>query len=98
MINLLKIEGFDWDIANQEKNWLKHEVTWEECEAVFTDENLKLLEDIFHSKTEDRFIIIGKTRKQRLLYIAFTIRNNKIRVISARDINKKEIKLYEKTT
>ena len=47
---------------------------------------------------EERFLIIGKTKKGRLLYQIFTIRGDKIRVISSRDINKKEVGLYEKET
>jgi len=55
-----------------------------------------MYKDKLHSKKEQRFIILGKTKNKRLLYTVFTIRNNEIRIISARDINKKERKLYEK--
>ncbi|HIE24125.1 MAG TPA: BrnT family toxin, partial [Candidatus Korarchaeota archaeon] len=54
--------------------------------------------DKLHSKEEERFILLGKTKKERVLFVVFTIRNDKIRIISVRDINKKERRLYEKTT
>jgi uncharacterized DUF497 family protein len=71
-------------------------VTPNEAEEVFSDEDNVLDEDIEHSIVEDRFLIIGKTDKGRLLYQIFTRRGDKIRVISSRDINKKEVHLYEK--
>lgn len=96
MYDLSKYKQFDWDNGNILKNYIKHKVSFFECEEVFLDNEAKMLKDIFHSAKEDRFIIIGKTYKSRLLYIVFTFREDKIRVISARDINKNEIKLYEK--
>ena len=65
---------------------------------MFFDKNNVLDEDIKHSTVEKRFLIIGNTQKGRLLYQIFTKRGNKIRIISSRDINKKEVKLYEKET
>lgn len=65
---------FIWDKGNQDKNWLKHEVTNREAKEVFFDKKKKIYKDVFHSRNEDRFIILGKTRKIRLLYIVFTIR------------------------
>jgi len=93
-----KIKGFIWDKGNTNKNWLKHKVKNSECEEIFFDEEKIILRDVLHSKKEKRFIILGKTRKNRLLFVAFTKRDNKIRIISARTINKKERRLYEKTT
>lgn len=93
-----KIKGFIWDKGNTNKNWLKHKVKNSECEEIFFDEKKIILRDVLHSKKEKRFIILGKTRKNRLLFVVFTKRDNKIRIISARGINKKEKKLYEKTT
>lgn len=91
------VSGFDWDEANI-SHIARHNVTPDEAEQVFFDENNALDEDIKHSKEEKRFLIIGKTEKGRLLYQIFTRRGNKIRVISSRDINKKEVNLYEKET
>lgn len=88
--------GFEWDEGNKEKNWKKHQVYFRECEELFTDENLKTLYDIKHSQKEDRFIALGVTNDKRKLIISFTVRNNKIRVISARNMSRKERKFYEK--
>ena len=89
-------KGFIWDKGNKDKNWLKHKVTNEECEEIFFDKNKKIFKDKLHSKREERFRIAGKTKKGRLLFVVFTIRRAKVRIISARDINKKEVYLYEK--
>lgn len=66
----------------------------QECEEVFFDNGKKILKDLLHSGKEERYILLGKTKQQRLLFIVFTTRGVKVRVISARDINKKENKLY----
>lgn len=89
---------FEWDQGNKNKNFLKHRVTDEECEEVFFDSRKRILKDILHSAQESRCILIGQTRKQRILFIVFTMRNHKIRVISARDLNQIERKLYEQKT
>lgn len=91
------VVGFEWDEANIE-HISRHNVIPEEAEEVFFDKDNALDEDIKHSTLEKRLIIIGKTQKGRLLYQIFTRRGNKIRIISSRDINKKEVKLYEKAT
>lgn len=90
------IRGFVWDSGNINKNWKKHRVTSTECEEAFFDENKVALKDVLHSGKEERFIILGKTKQGHLLFVVFTVRRKKIRVISARDVNKRERKLYEK--
>ncbi len=92
----IKVKEFQWDKGNKNKNWLKHKVSNQESEEAFFDKKVKILKDILHSNKEKRFILLGKTKKERLLFIVFTIRDKKIRVISSRDANKKEVKLYEK--
>lgn len=92
-----RVFEFEWDKGNINKN-LKHNVEDKDVEEIFLDENKLIQKDKLHSLTEERFIILGKTKKNRLLYVVFTERKNKIRIISARDINKKEVRLYEKTT
>lgn len=87
--------GFEWGKGNQNKNYLRHQVTDEECEEVFFDARKRIAKDELHSGQEDRFILIGQTKKQRILFIVFTIRKDRIRVISARNLNKKERRLYE---
>ena len=86
---------FDWDEGNKEKNYRKHGVLNEEAESVFFDEKSLLAEDLRHSKFENRFQIVGKGALGKLLTVFFTVRKDKIRVISARGVNKKERKLYE---
>ncbi|MBI3442342.1 MAG: BrnT family toxin [Candidatus Sungbacteria bacterium] len=92
------IFGFEWDSHNRDKNLIAHGVTNEECEETFFDPDKKMLGDEIHSENETRYILIGRTNTGRLLFIAFVLRKNRIRVISARDLNKREQKLYEETT
>lgn len=84
---------FDWDQWNLQKNWRKHRVIAEECEEVFFDPHKRLLKDVLHSDKENRYILIGQTQKKRHLFLVFTIRGSKVRVISARDLNQREKKL-----
>jgi len=90
---------FEWDKGNKGKSLAKHQVTNEECEEGFFDNRKKILKDILHSGKEDRYILLGRTKKKRLLFVVFTAGKKKLRVISARDLNKKERRLYyeEKT-
>ena len=94
MKTVKQVFEFEWDTGNIDKN-RKHGVEDREGEEAFLDEGRVIYKDNFHSKNEERFILLGKTDKDRLLYIAFTYRGKKIRIISARDINKKEVDLYE---
>jgi len=87
--------SFDWDDANSRKNWNKHQVTPSECEQIYFNKPLILKNDIDHSGYETRFYALGKTDESRKLFIAFTVRNDKIRVISARDMSRKEREVYE---
>ncbi len=91
---LSQIEGFEWDKGNINKNWEKHRVSHTECEEVFFNEPLVVGIDEKHSEEEHRLYLLGRTDKGRLLFIVFTTRKEKIRVISARDMNKKERKAY----
>ncbi|MBC2705898.1 BrnT family toxin [Desulfobacula sp.] len=86
--------GFDWDKGNVDKNWLKHKVSSAECEQIFFNRPLVVQNDITHSKTEKRFYALGKTDSKRSLFIAFTVRKDLIRVISARDMSRKEREVY----
>jgi uncharacterized DUF497 family protein len=87
---------FDWDKGNRTKSRKKHNVAPEETEEAFSDKNAIVDDDKLHSDEEPRFILIGKTKKGRLLYIAFTVRGKLIRPISSRPTDKKEVELYEK--
>lgn len=93
--DIYKIEGFEWDQGNIEKNELKHNVNKTECEEVFLNQPLRIFDDEIHSGVEKRYGLLGKTNKQRRLVVFFTIRANKIRVISTRDQGKKDRKIYD---
>jgi uncharacterized protein len=85
--------GFEWDAGNREKNLLKHRVTMTECEEVFFDPHKRIVKETLRTtgqRQEQRYIMIGKTSEGRGLYLVFTLRRGKIRVISARDLNRKE--------
>src|SRR5210317_2265319 len=99
MIDLARITSFEWDEANARKNE-KHGVSMAEAEQVFFNSPLLLLEDIKHSISELSFHALGKTDNVRLLHITLTLRQNnqKIRVISARNMHRKERTIYEKAT
>lgn len=86
--------GFDWDDDNIHKNWERHRVTPEEGEGVFFHEPLIIRSDAPHSKVEKRYYALGQTSADRRLFLAFTIRRNLIRVISARDMNRNERAIY----
>jgi hypothetical protein len=91
-----KITGFDWDAGNQTKSFDKHTVSCDEAEQIFLNAPLKVLADPEHSKAEPRFHAFGTTDEGRRLTAAFTLRGSRIRVISARPMNRKERKFYEK--
>lgn len=95
-LNLSKLEGFEWDNGNKNKNWKKHKVTDKEAEEVFFDSLSITIIDTKHSVSEKRFHHLGKTSRNKILFISSTIRNNKIRIISARPVNHKERRIYEK--
>jgi uncharacterized protein len=89
--------GFDWDEANSQKNWERHQVTPEEAEDVFFNEPLVLRGDIRYSQQrEKRYYALGQTSHGRRLFVAFTIRRKLIRVISVRDMNRREQEFYGK--
>ena len=88
--------GFDWDEANAVKNWERHRVTPEEAEDIFFHDPLILRSDTLHSKREKRYWALEKTGRDRRLFVAFTIRRKLIRVISARDMSRKESEAYER--
>lgn len=98
MIEFNKFTGFEWDTGNINKSFQKHGITPNEAEQVFLDNDILFLEDIKHSQKEDRFEAIGKIIKGDILFLAFTVRKDKIRIISARKANKKERRRYEQKT
>jgi len=89
--------GFQWDQGNINKNLFKHNVENWECEQIFFNEPLIILDDPKHSFSEQRWAAFGRTDAERQLVVIFTKRDERIRVISARIMNKKERKFYAKT-
>ncbi len=87
--------GFDWDFGNIDKNWIKHRVALAECEQVFFNRPFVINPDPSHSLHEARFFALGSTAEGRYLFMVFTLRGPLIRVISARDMTRKERKVYE---
>lgn len=88
--------GFDWDDWNITKNWERHRVTPEEAEDIFFHDPMLLRTDSKHSNADRRFQVMGETTGGRKLLVAFTIRRNLVRVISARDLNRKESEEYRR--
>lgn len=95
-LDLLKAcTGFDWDQGNLLKNWDRHQVAATECEQLFFNRPLAAASDVTHSQQELRFYALGQTDAGRRLFVAFTIRRTLIRVISVRDMHRKERSVYE---
>jgi uncharacterized protein len=91
---LRRATGFEWDAGNAEKNRLSHAVSTVECEQVFFNQPLIVAPDVAHSEVEDRYFVLGQTDAGRDLFLVFTLRGELIRVISARDMSRKERKVY----
>lgn len=90
------VVAFEWDSGNIDKNYSKHGITPKETEEVFVNEDAIVLPDIKHSKKEKRRVIVGKTFEKKYIFIVFTIRKERVRVISARKMHKEEVEKYEK--
>jgi uncharacterized DUF497 family protein len=86
--------GFEWDAGNAHKNWERHQVTTEEAEDVFFNEPLVVRADIRQSGREKRYYALGQTSTGRYLFASFTIRRSRLRVISVRDMNRRESGIY----
>ena len=99
MIDWKQVTGFDWDAGNERKSLEKHAASRFEAEQVFFNQPLLILLDMKHSQIEDRYHALGRTNDARLLHITFTLRSadTLIRVISARDMHRKERIIYEQS-
>ncbi len=89
--------GFEWDAGNADKNWDLHRVTRAECEEPFFNRPAIVAPDVEHSLDEERRALFGQTNGGRYLTVVFTIRGTLVRVISARDMSRKERREYERT-
>jgi uncharacterized DUF497 family protein len=94
MVSAPDFEGFDWGGGNAEKNWKRHGVTPLEAEQVFFNTPLLWGDDPGHSGTERRFYALGQTDDGRELFVAFTMRDYRLRVVSTRDMSRKERRMY----
>jgi len=86
----LEYSGFEWDQGNAGKNLQKHEVSCEEAEEVFQEKPVVFPDERHSTEEEKRYILFGETMANRFLFVAFTIRDKKVRVISARPMSRKE--------
>jgi uncharacterized DUF497 family protein len=94
MLDLSRFTTFEWDAGNDVKNWTKHRVSRAECEEIFFHRPLLLQEDASHSTAEARCYVLGKTSASHKLFLVFTARGDRIRVISARDMTRAERRRY----
>lgn len=99
MLDLAAIEGFDWDDGNSRRSLDKHDVNQAEAEQVFAGQPL-IAQDVKHSQDEVGFQALGETIEGRKLHVTFTLHHDdkKVRIISARDMNRKERAAYEQAT
>jgi len=97
MLDLSQVVGFDWDEGNRLKSVERHSVSQAEAEQVLADQRLIIADDVKHSQDEARYHALGRTIEGRLLHVTFTLRDDekRIRIISARNMSRKERGLYE---
>ena len=88
-------EFFEWDPQKAKTNISKHGISFEEAQSAFFDAESLTIPDPDHSTDEDRFILIGKSIRQKELVIVHTFRDDKIRIISARKANRRERQMYD---
>lgn len=93
-VDLAACTGFEWDLGNRLKSQMKHGVTQAEAEHMFFSSPL-VAKDPDHSGSEARFHALGETTAGRRLLAVFTVRGNRIRIISVRDMSRRERQLYE---
>ena len=95
MDELKQCTGFQWDDGNADKNWVTHKVTQSECEQVFLNRPILVDQTPSRQHHEPRYYALGLTENNRRLFIVFTVREEKIRVISARDMSRQERRAYQ---
>jgi uncharacterized DUF497 family protein len=86
--------GFAWDPRKAKGNLAKHGVSFDDALTVFDDDLFLVFADPDHSTEERRFIIMGRSKRRRLLVVAYTERSDAIRIISAREATRQERKIY----
>jgi uncharacterized DUF497 family protein len=100
MVDFERVVGFEWDEGNTQKSQSKHGIAQTEAEQIFSNLPLRVADDVLHSQSEPRFHALGQTNAGRKVHVTFTMREGatRIRVISARLMNRKERRLYEEET
>jgi uncharacterized DUF497 family protein len=100
MIDFARIDGFEWDSGNERKNIETHGVSQSEAEQIFFNQPMRITTDSIHSAHEARWLALGVTDEGRRLLVVFTLRAAEtiIRVISARDMSRKERRIYAEET
>lgn len=93
---LSAVEGFQWDSGNSGKSLDRHQVSQNEAEEAFFNRPVVVVDDTRHSVAERRFALLGVTNEGRAVTVIFTTRGGLVRVISARDMSRKERREYEK--
>ena len=91
----IEIVRFDWDKKKAAVNLAKHKVSFEEAATVFGDPLSDTFDDPDHSAEEQRFLIIGYSVSDRLLFVSHTDDGETVRIISAREPTRGERKSYE---
>jgi len=92
------LEGFQWDEGNAVTSWVRHEVSQAECEQLFLNQPLVVINDQGQSTVEKRFAALGHADSGRQLTVVFTVRGTLLRVISARPMSRRERGVYAKRT
>ena len=90
------LRGFDWDTANWRKSELKHGVAAAEAQEVLLNDPLCQV-DTRHSDVEQRYVALGVTNEGRRLFVSLTVRQSRVRIISARPMSRKERAIHEET-
>ena len=93
--DLARCTGFEWDAGNADKNWETHQVALGEIESIFFNRLLIVASDLAHSQREPRYAALGTTDQGRRLAVVLTVRGSMVRVISARDMSRRELRIYE---
>ncbi len=88
------LKGFEWDRGNWRKSELNHGVAAAEAQEVLLNEPLCQIDEK-HSQDKQRFVGLGQTTGRRHLFVAFTMRQNRVRIISSRPMSRKERVIYE---
>jgi len=88
--------SFDWDNRKNQANLKKHGISFEEAQTVFFDDNALEYSDLDHSTKENRFLLLGRSIRLRVLVVCHCLRESPtlIRIISARKATSKERQVY----